>query len=42
MLNDPTIPTKSVENAYKWWYLRENGEYTCTNGSERTYYKSIT
>ena len=32
---------KIVENGYDWWYKRPNGEATCSDGSERKYFKDI-
>ena len=40
-LHDPTIPTKTVANSYDWWYKKSNGEYACTDGSERSYFKDL-
>ena len=41
MISDPNIPRKTVPDAYEWWYHRDNGALTCTNGSDRPYYKGI-
>ena len=40
-LHDIDIPRKVVKNGYDWWYRRENGESTCSNGSERDYFKDM-
>ena len=40
-LHDHSLPVKTVENGYKWWYMRENGEFSCNNGSGRAYYKDL-
>ena len=40
-LNKPPFGSKTIKDAYEWWYLRDNGELTCSNGSERNYYKTI-
>ena len=42
MISDPNVPRKTVPDAYEWWYQRDNnGDLTCTNGSDRPYYKGI-
>ena len=30
-----------VENAYEWWYQRANGESTCSDGSDRSYFDDL-
>ena len=40
-LHDSDVPEKIVENGYKWWYERKNGELTCNDGSQRNYNKDI-
>ena len=40
-LNQPEIPTKTIENGYDWWYKRKNGQWACSDGSERTYNKKF-
>ena len=41
MISDPNVPRKTVPDAYEWWYHRDDGDLTCTNGSDRPYYKGI-
>ena len=40
-LHDNSIPVKTVKNGYEWWYMKENGEFSCNNGSGRAYYKDL-
>lgn len=32
---------KIIPNAYDWWYQNQDGSPTCSNGSERSYFKEL-